>query len=45
MSPTETVLAGVTAPQSRVIVLRALADRVEPLMQRLLPVWAAAGGK
>ena len=35
------VLAGVTAPGPRVVVLRALADRVEPLMQRLLPVWAA----
>jgi urease accessory protein len=35
------LLAGVTSPHPRVLVLRALADRVEPLAQRLLLVWAA----
>lgn len=35
------VLAGVSAPGPRVVVLRALADRVEPLMNGLLPVWMA----
>jgi urease accessory protein len=33
--------AGATAPHDRVVVLRALADRVEPAMQLLLRVWAA----
>ena len=33
--------AGATALQERVVVLRALADRVEPAMQLLLRVWTA----
>lgn len=33
--------AGATAPHARVVVLRALADRVEPAMQLLHAVWAA----
>ena len=33
--------AGATAPHERVVVLRALADRVEPAMQLLKLVWAA----
>lgn len=32
--------AGVTAPQPPLVVLRVLADRVEPLMQLLIAVWA-----
>jgi urease accessory protein len=36
--------AGVTAPHERVVVLRALADRVEPAMQLLKQVWAAWRG-
>jgi urease accessory protein len=33
--------AGATAPHERVVVLRVLADRVEPAMQLLKDVWAA----
>jgi urease accessory protein len=33
--------AGATAPQDRVVVLRVLADRVEPAMQLFKQVWAA----
>jgi urease accessory protein len=33
--------AGATAPQERVVVLRVLADRVEPVMQLLAALWAA----
>ena len=33
--------AGATAPHERVVVLRALAERVEPAMQLLKDVWAA----
>ena len=36
--------AGATAPQERVVVLRALAHRVEPAMQLLKQVWAAWRG-
>jgi urease accessory protein len=36
--------AGATAPHERVVVLRALADRVEPAMQLLKQVWAAWRG-
>ena len=36
--------AGATAPHDRVVVLRALADRVEPAMQLLKQVWAAWRG-
>jgi urease accessory protein len=36
--------AGVTATHERVVVLRALADRVEPAMQLLKKVWAAWRG-
>lgn len=33
--------AGVTSPHERVVVLRALAERVEPAMQLLIAVWSA----
>jgi urease accessory protein len=33
--------AGATAPHDRVVVLRALAQRVEPAMQLFKQVWAA----
>ena len=36
--------AGATAPHERVLVLRALADRVEPAMQLLMRTWAAWRG-
>jgi urease accessory protein len=36
--------AGATAPQERVVVLRVLAERVEPAMQLLTRVWAAWRG-
>ena len=36
--------AGATAPHERVVVLRALADRVEPAMQLLKQVWSAWRG-
>jgi urease accessory protein len=36
--------AGVTAPHERVVVLRALADRVEPAMQLLKQVWTTWRG-
>ena len=36
--------AGATAPHERVVVLRALADRVEPAMQLLKLVWSAWRG-
>jgi urease accessory protein len=36
--------AGATAPQERVVVLRVLAERVEPAMQLLKQVWAAWRG-
>jgi urease accessory protein len=36
--------AGATAPHERVVVLRALADRVEPAMHLLKQVWAAWRG-
>jgi urease accessory protein len=36
--------AGATAPHERVVVLRALAHRVEPAMQLLKDVWAAWRG-
>ena len=35
------VLAGVTSPHERVVVLRLLADRVEPAMQTLTAAWGA----
>jgi urease accessory protein len=46
MAPHESLsgLAGVTAPQERVVVLRVLADKVEPAMQLLSRVWAAWRG-
>lgn len=36
-----TVIAGATAPNDHVVVLRALGPNVEPVMQRLQQVWAA----
>ena len=35
------VLAGVTSPHERVVVLRVLAERVEPAMQTLVAIWGA----
>jgi urease accessory protein len=42
--PTLAGRAGATAPQERVVVLRALADRVEPAMKLLVGTWAAWRG-